>query len=69
MTFEYSQEVINDYEKLFETDEGYDVIIHAGENGKDQNRGGQAAGAAETVRHRPPKKRQSPSQQEQRKQD
>ncbi|RIA81923.1 hypothetical protein C1645_881329 [Glomus cerebriforme] len=32
MAFEYSQEVINDYEKLLETDEGYDVIIHAGEN-------------------------------------
>ncbi len=32
MAFEYSQEIINDYEKLFETDEGYDVIIYAGEN-------------------------------------
>ncbi|GBB85425.1 hypothetical protein RclHR1_11970001 [Rhizophagus clarus] len=32
MSFEYSQEVINDYEKLFETDERYDVIIYAGEN-------------------------------------
>ncbi|GBB85426.1 hypothetical protein RclHR1_11970002 [Rhizophagus clarus] len=32
MSFEYSQEVIRDYEKLFETDEGYDVIIYAGEN-------------------------------------
>ncbi|CAB4377965.1 unnamed protein product [Rhizophagus irregularis] len=32
MTFEYSQELANDYEKLFETDEGYDVIIHAGDN-------------------------------------
>jgi hypothetical protein len=32
MSFEYSQEVINDLEKLFETDEGYDVIIYAGEN-------------------------------------
>ena len=32
MSFEYSQEVISDYEKLFETDEGNDVIIYAGEN-------------------------------------
>ena len=32
MSFEYSQEVINDYEKLLENDEGYDVIIYAGEN-------------------------------------
>ena len=32
MTFEHSQELANDYEKLFETDEGYDVIIYAGEN-------------------------------------
>ena len=30
--FEYSQEVTNDYEKLLETDEEYDVIIYAGEN-------------------------------------
>uniref|UniRef100_U9TCL4 BTB domain-containing protein n=1 Tax=Rhizophagus irregularis (strain DAOM 181602 / DAOM 197198 / MUCL 43194) TaxID=747089 RepID=U9TCL4_RHIID len=26
------QEVIDDYERLLETDEGYDVIIYAGEN-------------------------------------
>src|SRR6266498_1929445 len=32
MSFEYSQELANDYEKLLEDDEGYDVIIHAGEN-------------------------------------
>ncbi|GBC01429.1 hypothetical protein RclHR1_04190013 [Rhizophagus clarus] len=32
MTFEYSQETVNDYEKLFEGDEEYDVIIYAGEN-------------------------------------
>ena len=32
MTFECPQEVINDYEKLLENDEGYDVIIYAGEN-------------------------------------
>ncbi|GET65593.1 hypothetical protein GLOIN_2v1882102 [Rhizophagus irregularis DAOM 181602=DAOM 197198] len=32
MSFEYSQELANDYEKLFETDEGYDVIIYAGDN-------------------------------------
>ena len=32
MTFEYSQELINDYEKLLEIDKGYDVIIYAGEN-------------------------------------
>jgi hypothetical protein len=32
MSFEYSQELANDYEKLFETDEGYDVIIYAGED-------------------------------------
>ncbi|GBC07369.1 hypothetical protein RclHR1_07410005 [Rhizophagus clarus] len=34
MTFEYSQELTNDYEKLFEIDEGYDVIIYAGNNEK-----------------------------------
>ncbi|POG76247.1 hypothetical protein GLOIN_2v905933 [Rhizophagus irregularis DAOM 181602=DAOM 197198] len=34
MTFEYSQELANDYEKLFEEDEDYDVIIYAGENNK-----------------------------------
>ncbi|GBB87679.1 hypothetical protein RclHR1_14160005 [Rhizophagus clarus] len=32
MSFEYSQEVIDDLENLLETDEGYDVIIYAGEN-------------------------------------
>ena len=32
MSYERSQEVIDSYEKLFETDEGYDVIIYAGEN-------------------------------------
>ena len=32
MTFEYFQELINDYEKLLETDDGYDVIIYAGED-------------------------------------
>jgi hypothetical protein len=32
MSFEYSQELAYDFEKLFETDEGYDVIIYAGEN-------------------------------------
>jgi hypothetical protein len=32
MTFEYSQELINDYEKLLEIDKGYDVIIYAGED-------------------------------------
>ena len=32
MTFEYTKEAVNDYEKLLETDEEYDVIIYAGEN-------------------------------------
>ena len=32
MSFEYSQEVVNDYEELFETGDEYDVIIYAGEN-------------------------------------
>ena len=32
MSFEFSQEAIDDYEKLLETDEGYDVVIHVGEN-------------------------------------
>ena len=32
MSFDYSQEAINDYEKLLKTNEGYDVIIYAGEN-------------------------------------
>jgi hypothetical protein len=32
MSSEQSQEVIDDYEKLLESDEEYNVIIHAGEN-------------------------------------
>ncbi|CAB4377831.1 unnamed protein product [Rhizophagus irregularis] len=32
MSFEYLQEVSNDFENLLETDEEYDVIIYAGEN-------------------------------------
>ncbi|GES72875.1 BTB/POZ domain-containing protein [Rhizophagus clarus] len=32
MTFDYSKELINDYEKLIENDRGYDVIIYAGED-------------------------------------
>ncbi|GES85036.1 BTB/POZ domain-containing protein [Rhizophagus clarus] len=32
MSFEYSQEIVNDLEKLLETDEEYNVIIYAGEN-------------------------------------
>ncbi|EXX76731.1 BTB/POZ domain-containing protein [Rhizophagus irregularis DAOM 181602=DAOM 197198] len=32
MSFEYSKDLINDYEKLLEIDKGYDVIIYAGEN-------------------------------------
>ncbi|RGB35294.1 hypothetical protein C1646_785446 [Rhizophagus diaphanus] len=32
MSFEYSQEISNDYEKLFEYKKGYDVVIYAGEN-------------------------------------
>ncbi|CAB4377963.1 unnamed protein product [Rhizophagus irregularis] len=32
MSFEYSQEIINDLEKLLEVDEEYNVIIYAGEN-------------------------------------
>src|SRR6266536_6548331 len=32
MSFDHSQEVINDYEKVLETNEEYDVIIYAGEN-------------------------------------
>ncbi|GBC21661.2 hypothetical protein GLOIN_2v1835332 [Rhizophagus irregularis DAOM 181602=DAOM 197198] len=32
MSFEYSQEISNDYEKLFENKKGYDVVIYAGEN-------------------------------------
>jgi hypothetical protein len=33
MTSEYSQEIINNYEKLFESEKDYDTIIYAGENG------------------------------------
>ncbi|GBC09566.1 hypothetical protein RclHR1_08990010 [Rhizophagus clarus] len=32
MSFEYSKDLINDYEKLFEIDKGHDVIIYAGED-------------------------------------
>ncbi|GBC01432.1 hypothetical protein RclHR1_04190016 [Rhizophagus clarus] len=32
MSFEYLQEVSNDFEKLLETDEEYDVIVYAGES-------------------------------------
>jgi hypothetical protein len=32
MSFDYWQELINDYEKLFENDKEHDVIIYAGEN-------------------------------------
>jgi hypothetical protein len=32
MSFEYLQEVSNDFENLLETDEEYDVIIYTGEN-------------------------------------
>jgi hypothetical protein len=32
MSFDYSQEVISDLEKVLETNDGYDVIIYAGEN-------------------------------------
>ncbi|POG64722.1 hypothetical protein GLOIN_2v1483637 [Rhizophagus irregularis DAOM 181602=DAOM 197198] len=32
MSFDYSQEVIGDLEKVLETNDGYDVIIYAGEN-------------------------------------
>jgi len=32
MSFEYSQEIINDLEKLLEAEEEYNVIIYAGEN-------------------------------------
>jgi hypothetical protein len=32
MTFDYSRGVINDLEEVLETSDGYDVIIHAGEN-------------------------------------
>ena len=32
MSFEYPQEISNDYEKLLETEKGCDVIIYVGEN-------------------------------------
>ena len=32
MSFEYPQEISNDYEKLLETEKEYDVIIYVGEN-------------------------------------
>jgi hypothetical protein len=32
MTFDYSQGLIDDYEKLLEVDKGHDVIIYAGES-------------------------------------
>jgi BTB/POZ domain len=32
MSFEYPQEIINDYEKLLESGEEYDVIIYVGED-------------------------------------
>jgi hypothetical protein len=32
MSFEYPQELIDDYEKLLKVDEGHDVIIYAGED-------------------------------------
>ncbi|RIA97528.1 hypothetical protein C1645_813938 [Glomus cerebriforme] len=32
MTFEFFQEISNDYEKLLENEKGYDVIIYAGED-------------------------------------
>ena len=32
MSFEYFQEISNDYEKLLETENDYDVIIHVGED-------------------------------------
>ncbi|PKY55424.1 hypothetical protein RhiirA4_474872 [Rhizophagus irregularis] len=34
MSFDYSQEVIKDYEKLLESDEEYNVVIYAGEGKK-----------------------------------
>ena len=33
MSFEFLQEICNDYEKLLKTEKGYNVIICAGENG------------------------------------
>ncbi|GBB87678.1 hypothetical protein RclHR1_14160004 [Rhizophagus clarus] len=35
MSFEYSQEVANDFEKLLEADEEYNVIIYVGDNSKE----------------------------------
>jgi hypothetical protein len=35
MSSEHSKEVIGDYEKLFENDEGCDVIIYAGKDSKE----------------------------------
>jgi hypothetical protein len=32
MSFEYPQEISNDYEKLLKIEKEYDVIIYAGEN-------------------------------------
>ncbi|CAB4377882.1 unnamed protein product [Rhizophagus irregularis] len=32
MTYDYSKELIDDYEKLLDIDKGHDVIIYAGEN-------------------------------------
>jgi hypothetical protein len=32
MSFEYSHELVNDFEKLLTTEIGYDVIIYVGEN-------------------------------------
>jgi hypothetical protein len=32
MTFEYSQELVNDFEKLFDDNKGHDVIIYAGQD-------------------------------------
>ncbi|RIA81363.1 hypothetical protein C1645_837124 [Glomus cerebriforme] len=32
MSYEYCQQVMNDYEKLLTSEKGYDVIIYAGEN-------------------------------------
>jgi len=32
MSFEYPQEISNDYEKLLKAEKGHDVIIYAGEN-------------------------------------
>src|SRR6266511_936452 len=32
MSYEHLQETVNDYDRLFETGEGYDIIIYAGQN-------------------------------------